>query len=69
MIQVVETGGVETHKGVSVLGTTTMLSSLSQLVSARALNVVITPTIVLWTKILKDARLLYKATTSIAREV
>ena len=67
MIQVVERGGMETHKGVSVLGTcmrrplscnvteysqlctgtTTTLSSSSQVVGARALNAVITTTIVL----------------------
>ena len=67
MIQAVEQGGMETHKGVSVLGTwmgrslswnvteysqlcpgtTTTLSSLSQVIGARALNVVITTTIVL----------------------
>jgi len=71
MIQVVERGDLETHKGVSVLGTwtgrslscnvteysqlcpgtTTTLSSLSQVIGARALNVVITTTIVLWTKV------------------
>ena len=67
MTQVVEWGGVETHKGVSVLGTcirrplscnvteysqlcpgtTTTLSSLSQVIGARALNVVTTTTIAL----------------------
>ena len=67
MIQVVEQGGVEIHKGVSVLGTwvgyplscnvtecsqlypgtTTTLSLLSQVIGARALNIVITTTIVL----------------------
>jgi len=71
MIQVAETVGVETHKGVYVLGTwmgrwlscnvteysqlcpgtTTTLSSLSQVIGARVLNVVITTTIVLWTKV------------------
>lgn len=69
MIQVVELGGLETHKGVSVLGTTTTLSSLSRVIDARASNVVITTTIVLWTKTLKDAPMLFKATTSIVGEV
>ena len=64
MIQVVEQGGMETHKEVSVLGSLMGLqlscnvtehsqlcpgtaTTLSQVVGARALNVVITTTIVL----------------------